>query len=130
MKSLAWATWIARVDMESLVSAMLRRGTLVSLGCIVLGWGGAWLGYGSLAAAHPLQGNNVWHLLQTSLPQAASPGAWPSVALRLGLAGLLITPYLRVVASLIYFVWVESNRRYALLYGLVVGILTYVLWFG
>ena len=48
----------------------------------------------------------------------------------LGIAVLLLTPYVRVLMSMLYFVFVERNLKYALFTGFVLAMLTYGLFTG
>ena len=130
MKSVAWATWVARFDMESLVSAILRWGTLASGGLILLGLIAARCSHAASANTLLLQGANLTQVLSASVSQAVSTGAWPALAIHLGLVALLATSYLRVLACAGYFIFIERSWRHALLSGAAAAVLTYVLWIG
>jgi uncharacterized membrane protein len=40
----------------------------------------------------------------------------------------MLTPYIRVLASLLYFAFVERNRKYTVFTGFVFAVLTYSLF--
>ncbi len=52
----------------------------------------------------------------------------PRLLVSLGIAALLLTPYLRVLASLLFFAFVEHNWKYSLFTGFVLAVLTYSLF--
>jgi len=56
-------------------------------------------------------------------------GAWrPRLLVNLGLVVLLLTPYARVLASMLYFALVERNRKYTAFTTFVLLTLTYSLF--
>jgi uncharacterized membrane protein len=52
----------------------------------------------------------------------------PRLLVNFGLAILLLTPYVRVVASFFYFAFIENNAKYAVFTSIVLGVLTYSLF--
>jgi uncharacterized membrane protein len=52
----------------------------------------------------------------------------PHLLTNLGIATLVFTPYVRALASMFYFVFVERNRTYTLFTGFVLTVLTYSLF--
>lgn len=123
--------WIASFDMEDLVGWILQRGTWFSIGLLlasaILRRSSA---YWHAGADPPLQGTNVLHLLLADLRGMATPRFWPSGLAHLGIALLMLTPYVRVLASVFYFAWVERSGRHALLTGSVALMLTYIVFLG
>ena len=123
--------WVARFDMEALVSAILRQGMVLSLGLISVGVAWRYASDRTVGFEAPLRGTNVLQFLLADIHRvAASPRFWPSAVAHVGVAGLLLIPYLRVLASMLYFVFVERSRAHALLTGLVLVTLTYILLIG
>ena len=127
MKEAARAQWIANFDMESLVSSILRNGTLISMGLILASLTVGWVtrGHGNLGPN--LQARSVPFLILEGLEQMGAPGAWPHLLIRLSVAALLITPYARVLASMVYFTWVDRSRKQAFFTGFVLILLTIIL---
>lgn len=127
MTRAAWLRWIATFDMEDLTSTLLRNGTVVSMGLIAASLLMQALGPWPGDLGPNLKARSVPVLIVSDIHQLGTPGAGPRVLLHLGVAALLLTPYVRVLASLLYFAVVERSRRHALLTGLVLTILTIVL---
>ena len=120
------AMWLARFDVEPLLSAILRHGTwlcfMLALGSVILEWGGT----GGAAFGDRMHAKSLPALLVTNMRRVSSLVSWPRLLLDFSVAALLLTPYLRVLISLLYFAWVERNRRYTLLTVFVFALLTIV----
>jgi hypothetical protein len=77
---------------------------------------------------YDLAGTTVFQLLAIDVRQVAA-GAWrPRLLVNLGLAALLLTPYTRVLASMVYFALVERDRKYVAFTAFVLFTLTYSLF--
>ena len=127
MKNAARAKWIAQFDMENLVSSILQNGMLISISLVMVTLVVPRVednprGFGSV-----LQARSLPLLFWADLRQLGVPGAWPTLLLHLSVAVLLVTPYLRVMASMVYFAGVERNWRHALVTGFVLAVLTITL---
>ena len=123
------AQWLARFDMEALVSAMLLYGTVLSLGLICAGVVVQWIHPG-VETFEILQGSNVFHFLLAHVSNWSLPEKRPSQLIHLGVAVLLFVPYVRVLVSVFYFACIERTRTPAILSSLVLIVLTYVLFLG
>ena len=121
------ARWIARFDMEDLLGVILRNGMLVSAGVIAAGVIVRGLDRDRIAWEPSLQARSLPLLVWADLQRLGAPAAWPSLLVHLGIATLMVTPYLRVVASLVYFALVERNWQHVLFAGLVLILLTIAL---
>lgn len=130
MKSVTRARWIASIDMEQLVSSILRNGTLLSMGLILTGLVLRWSRGRELYADRHLQGTNVLQFVLNDIHRVDSPKPCASMLIRLGVAVVFLTPYLRVLASMLYFAAIERRWTHTLLAGIVFTLLTYVLFFG
>ena len=130
MKEAAHARWIARFDMEDLISAILSFGTVLGLGLIAAGGLLQWAGPDAAQAENGMQGINAFHFLLTSLQHIGSHASWSILLIRSGIAALLFTPYVRVVASVLYFAFVHRSWKHTILGSLVLAPLTYILFFG
>ena len=122
------AQWIASFDMEDLVSAILRDGMLVSMGLVISGLMLQRFCHGRIE--EQLQGTNVLQLILADLHQIGLAARWPSILVHVGIAGFMVTPYVRVFASMLYFAKVQRSWKHALMTGLVLATLTYVLFLG
>jgi uncharacterized membrane protein len=115
-------------DMETLIGYLLLIGVLISLGLIVAGTFWHWCAQGNLRFAYSIQGTNLFGFLAGSLWEVPE-GTWrPRVLINLGLSALLLTPYLRVLASMLYFLFARRNWKYTLFTLFVFAVLTYTLF--
>jgi uncharacterized membrane protein len=117
----------ARIDVEGVVGYTLMGGVLISLAFITAGllWHRAV--WGTLQFDYTLPGTNVADFLRADVQQAAAP-ARPRLLVNWGIAVLLLTPYVRVLASMVYFVVVDRNWKYGIFTAFVLGTLTYSLF--
>jgi len=114
-------------DMDALVGYVLLVGVFSSLALLATGLVWRWSSTGT-AFDYDLAGTTVFQLLATDVRQLAA-GAWrPRLLVNLGLAALLLTPYTRVVASMLYFALVERDRKYVAFTAFVLATLTYSLF--
>jgi len=114
-------------NMDLLVGYVLIVGVLSSLGLLAAGLVWHWSSTGT-RLDYDLAGTTVFGLVVTDFRQLAA-GAWrPRLLVNLGLAVLLLTPYARVLASMLYFALVERNRKYAAFTTFVLLTLTYSLF--
>lgn len=60
--------------------------------------------------------------------QVAADAVRPRLLINLGIAALMLTPYVRVLASMLYFAFIERNGKYTLFTGFVFAVLTYSLF--
>jgi uncharacterized membrane protein len=116
---------VADERMDSLIGTILLVGVLLSVALILAGivWqvlaSGAYFSGGALAAT------NLAGLLAADV-RSLRPGVVdPGTLVALGIAALLATPYLRVLASVVYFALAERNWKYTLITGVVLAVLTY-----
>ena len=122
------AQWIASFDMEDLVSSILRDGMLVSMSLVISGLMVQRLCHGQIE--EQLQGTNALQLVLADLRRIGPAARWPSILVHVGIAGFMVTPYVRVFASMLYFAKVQRSWKHALMTGLVLATLTYVLFLG
>ncbi len=115
-------------DMETLIGYILLIGVLLSVALLVIGFVWRWERSGNLRFQHTLAGMNFFEFVLTSLRQMASHELRPRVMLNMGIAVLMLTPFVRVLASVFYFAFVLHNWKYTLFTGFVLGVLTYSLF--
>ncbi len=117
-----------RWDMEVLVGYILLGGVLASVTLLGAGLIWRWAATGSVEFDYSLHGMNVFEFLRADLRQVASGAVRPRLLVNLGIAALLLTPYLRVLASMVFFAAVERNPKYTLFTAFVFSVLTYSLF--
>lgn len=118
----------ARFDMEGLVGYILLAGVLVSMALVATGVTWRWIATGHAAFDYSITGMNVFEFVLTDIRQVADHAVRPRLLVNLGIAVLMLTPYARVLASMLYFVLVERNGKYAVFTGFVFSVLTYSLF--
>jgi uncharacterized membrane protein len=114
--------------LETLVFLILAGGLLLSVALILVGLTWEWTGPGTLNADHPaISAVNVRGLLESIM--AGSPGGLsPLVLLSAGIAVLLMTPYVQVLAAMLFFTFRERNYRFSAITGFVALVLTWILF--
>jgi uncharacterized membrane protein len=115
-------------DMEAVIGSILLVGILLSLTLIVAGLAWHWALVGHLQFDYTVTGVNLFQFVLADVRRLASGAVHPQVAISTGVAVLMLTPYVRVLASMLYFALVEHNWKYTLFTGFVLGVLTYSLF--
>lgn len=112
-------------DLETIISYILMIGVLVSLAVEAVG-----LGYYATTESLQVDFTSRWQTSGSDFFAYAwgtllslGAGATPVTLIALGIVLLMVTPYLRVVASVLYFT-VERNPKYALISLFVLAVLT------
>ncbi len=114
--------------MDALVGYILLDGVLLSMALIVGGLLWRWLRTGHLSLDYQIVGMNLFQLVGTEIRLAVFGQLRPRLLINLGIAVLMLTPFLRVVASVVYFVAVLRNWKYTLFTFFVLTVLTYSLF--
>ena len=117
-----------RFEMECLVGYILLIGVLLSVALLAVGFVWRWVRVGSLRFEHSIAGMNFFEFILSTLRQMASYAFRPRLFLNMGIAVLMLTPFVRVLASVFYFAFVEHNWKYTLFTGFVLSVLTYSLF--
>jgi uncharacterized membrane protein len=117
-----------RFDVEMIVGYILLIGVLVSMVLVTAGLIWRWIATGHLGLDYPLGGMNLFEFVLTDVRQVTAHAVRPRVLVNLGIAALMLTPYARVLASMLYFAFVERNGKYTLFTGFVFSVLTYSLF--
>jgi uncharacterized membrane protein len=115
-------------DMEILIGYILLVGVLLSVALLAIGFIWRWERSGNLRFQHTIVGMNFFEFVLTSLRQMASHDLRPRVMVNMGIAVLMLTPFVRVLASVFYFALVQRNWKYTLFTGFVLSVLTYSLF--
>lgn len=115
-------------DMERLLGTILLFGVLLSASFLVAGILWRWIATGHAQLDYTITGTNLFEFWMTDIRQVTSGDFRPRLLVNIGIALLLITPYIRVAASVIYFAAVERNLKYTIFTTFVLTILTYSLF--
>jgi uncharacterized membrane protein len=111
--------------LEGLISYVLIIGVVTSLLLEIAGLILFYRAYGSLAISHEsrmfLQGENFFIFLARLF--SGSSVSWPIRVITLGIAVLILTPYVRAMLSVIYFA-ARGNGKYLVITLFVFTILT------
>jgi uncharacterized membrane protein len=118
-----------KFDMEALVGTILFVGVIASIAFIITGVAWNWLVTGSLGFDYLIAGENFFGFLLRSISQLfdGSP-VQPHELISLGIVTLMLTPFLRVAASFVYFAVAEKNWKFSLITLIVLVVLTYSLF--
>ena len=121
-----------RVDMDTIIGFTLQAGVTLSLVLITVGlaWHRLKWGTWQWALDYKLPATTVFGFLVADVEQATGEPARPRMLVNLGIAALMLTPYVRVLMSMLYFVFVERNAKYAVFTAFVLAMLTYGLFTG
>ncbi len=114
--------------MELLVGYILQVGVLLSMVLIAIGVVWRWFNTGSLGFDYTISGMNFFEFVLTDLQQMLAGTFRPRLFANLGIATLMLTPYVRVLASMLYFGLVQHNRKYTVFTAFVFAVLTYSLF--
>ena len=125
MKNAARIKWLAKFDMETLVSSVLGAGTKLGLGFAIANFALQQI-EGRPPASNHLQAASLPTLFVMDLRHVRPPALWPQLLLDAALAILMLTPYCRVLASLFYTTCVEHDRKQMLFIGFVLTVLTVI----
>jgi uncharacterized membrane protein len=115
-------------EMDALVGGILQNGVLLSLGLIIIGLVWRWYITGSLLVDYRIGGMNLFEFVTEEIRLAATGAIRPHLLINLGIAVLMLTPFIRVAASMAYFMGVLKNWKYTLFTAVVLSVLTYSLF--
>jgi uncharacterized membrane protein len=115
-------------EMDMLVGYILLDGVLLSLGLIIAGLVWRVFRTGSLAEDYQIVGMNLFQFMIEEIRLAAHGAVRPRLLVNLGIVVLMITPFIRVAASVVYFIVALKNWKYALFTAIVLTVLTYSLF--
>ncbi len=114
--------------METLVGYILLVGVLASVILIAIGVVWRYAATGQLGLEYSISGMNLFHFVVHDFAKATHPPFRPRLFVNIGIAVLMLTPYVRVLASMLYFAFAEKNGRYTVFTALVFSVLTYSLF--
>jgi uncharacterized membrane protein len=113
-----------RFDVETLVASVLIAGLLASVALIASGVLWLYARTSTFRIEDVLPPTDVGAFVLGSIQHAASPDVGPRRLINVGIGVLMLTPYLRVLSSLLYFLAVR-DWKYSLFTSVVLLALTY-----
>jgi uncharacterized membrane protein len=119
---------IRQLEMDTLVGYILLYGVLLCLALILGGMFWRWLNTGTVWLDYQLAGMNLFQLVVEELRLAIHGDFRPRLLVSLGIVVLMLTPFLRVLASVFFFLAVMKNWKYTLFTSIVLVVLTYSLF--
>jgi uncharacterized membrane protein len=122
------AVHTAEFNMEIAIGYILQIGVLLSVLLIALGVAWRWLSTGILGMDYSISGMNFFEFVLNDIRLMLQGALRPRLLVNLGMATLMLTPYVRVLASMLFFAFVERNRKYTLFTAFVFIVLTYSLF--
>jgi uncharacterized membrane protein len=117
-----------RLDMELVVGGILLAGVTSSMVLLTAGLAWHWTRSGNTALDYSLAGTSIFEFVLSDVKALTPDGLRPRVLVNLAIAVLLLTPYVRVLASVLYFALVERNLKYTVFTAFVLLVLTYSLF--
>ncbi len=115
-------------DMDLLIGYLLLYGVLLSLGLIVAGLCWRFLSTGHFSLDYQISGMNLFQFVVEEFREAALFHLRPRLLVNLGIGVLMLTPFLRVAASVVYFAGILRNWKYTLFTMIVLAVLSYSLF--
>ncbi len=125
MNAIQRAQWLVSGDIEPLVSGTLRNGVLLGVGFIVAGVIAQQVRPVADLGPNP-RAADLQILLLTDIRRYGSVGLWARPLLDMGMAVILVTPYVRLFLSFWYFSCVVRRWPQAVFTGINLLILTLV----
>jgi uncharacterized membrane protein len=115
-------------DMDAVVGYILLIGVLLSLALVTAALIWRWIGTGTVAFHYKIAGMNLFQLILHEVAMGARGMLRPRLLMSLGIAMLMLTPYIRVLASMVYFMAALKNWKYSIFTAVVLLTLTYSLF--
>jgi len=114
--------------MDTLIGYILQVGVLLSLVLVAAGLLWTWLRTGRLELNYRITGMNLFEFVANEVRLAINGAVRPRLLVNLGIITLMLTPFVRVAASVVYFLAVLKNWKYTLFTTIVLAVLTYSLF--
>lgn len=116
------------MKMDLLVGYLLLTGVALSLALIAVGLCWNFLHTRSFWLDYPLGATNLLEFAMAEVRAAAAGDVGPRTLVNSGIAVLMLTPYLRVLASMLYFMFGLKDWKYSLFTAIVLAVLTFSLF--
>ncbi len=115
-----------RLDVDAVIGGVLLVGTVASVTLVTAGLAWHWVTHGDFSFDYTIAATTVRDFLAADLTQVVG-ATRPRALVNLGLGVLLLTPYVRVLASLVYFATIAHDWKYTAFTGFVFATLTWAL---
>jgi uncharacterized membrane protein len=113
-----------QVQMDVLVGYILLGGVLLSMALIVAGLGWKYFQTGGVRFDYKVAGMNLFQFVMAEIHLAVWGRMRPRLLINMGIAVLMLTPFFRVLASVVYFFVVLKNWKYTIFTLFVLLVLT------
>jgi uncharacterized membrane protein len=113
--------------METMVGYILQAGVVISAALLVAGYAWRLLDTGHLSFDYTIAGMNLYQFAMLEISEVAAGGFRPRLLVSLGIVVLLLTPLVRVMASMVFFAVVARNLKYTLFTLFVLTVLAHSL---
>ena len=114
--------------MDVLVGYVLAGGVITAIALVAAGLVWHWAVTGSLGLEYTMGGMNFFRFVVSDVATIIRTGLGPRRMINLGIAVLMLTPFVRVAFSMVYFGAIERNWKYTIFTGFVLAVLTYSLF--
>jgi uncharacterized membrane protein len=115
-------------DMDAVVGYILLIGVLISLVLVMAALVWRWRNTHTLSFDYKITGMNLFELVLAEIRLGLRGALRPRLLMSLGIAMLMLTPYIRVMASMVYFMAWLKNWKYSVFTAIVLLTLTYSLF--
>ncbi len=115
-------------DMDAVVGYILLIGVLIALVLVAGALIWRWMNTRTLWFDYKVTGMNLFELIVEEIHLAAKGAFRPRLLMSLGIAMLMLTPFIRVLASMVYFMAALRNWKYSVFTAIVLLTLTYSLF--
>ena len=114
--------------MDMVVGYVLLGGVVLSVLLVAGGLIWRWIRTGIVGVDYTIARENLFEFVAGEIRQVAAGQFRPRLLVSLGIGTLMLTPYVRVLASLVFFAVAEHNWKYTAFTGFVLAVLTYSLF--
>jgi uncharacterized membrane protein len=114
--------------MDELVGYILLGGVLLSMSLITAGLIWRYLDTRGVGLDYRIRGMNMAEFAIAELRLAFAGQLRPRLLINLGIVILMLTPFFRVAASMLYFLFALRNWKYTVFTAFVLGVLAYSLF--
>ncbi len=114
--------------MDLLIGYLLLGGVLATSALVTAGLLWRYASTGQLSTTDAVSGMNLAEFVAYEFKLTAQGQVRPRLLINLGIVVLLLTPYARVLASVLYFGLGLKNWKYTLFTGFVLTVLSYSLF--
>jgi uncharacterized membrane protein len=114
--------------MDLLIGYVLLGGVVLSAVLIIAGLVWHWVNTGHLGVEYTIPKMNLFEFVTAEMRDFVGGQFRPRYLVSLGITALLLTPYVRVLTSVLFFAFVAHNWKYSVFTGFVFAMLTYSLF--